>query len=68
MMRHYLFSEEVTGEEFIVGADSEDEAHEAAFEIGVDLVEMWEPGEVPELICYGEISDEEAEASGLDEY
>ena len=67
-MKHYLFVEEITGEEFIVSADNEDEAYSAAFEIGVDLVDMWEPGEVPELICYGEISDEEAEASGLDEY
>lgn len=67
-MKHFLFIEEITGEEFIVSADNEDEAYNAAFEIGVDLVEMWEPGEVPELICYGEISDEEAEASGLDEY
>lgn len=67
-MKHYLFIEEVTGERFIVTADNEDEAYDAAFEIGVDIVKMWEPDEKPELTCDGEISDEEAEASGLDEY
>lgn len=67
-MKHYLFIEEITGEEFIVGADDEDEAYSSAYEIGLDFIKMWEPDEEPLLIYYGEISDEEAEASGLDEY
>ena len=67
-MKHYLFVEETTGEEFIVGADNEDEAYDIAFDVSFDIVAMWAPGEDPELTCYGEISEDEAEASGLDEY
>lgn len=60
-MRHYLF--EITdddfacaGEEFIVGADSKEDA----VRIATDLFA------VVRYIC--ELTEEEAEASGLDEY
>jgi hypothetical protein len=55
-MKHYLFEDLETGEEFIVGADSLDEAKEIAKEYF----------ERPKY-CY-RMSEFEAEASGLDEY
>lgn len=66
-MKHYHFCETTSGEAFIVCADSEDEAYEIAADIAMDLAEQWADGE-PELECYGTISEEEAENSGLDEY
>lgn len=55
-MRHYLFSDYESGEDFIVGAKSLKEAKvEAATYFGD-----------PSYIC--ELSDIEAECSGLDEY
>ena len=56
MMKHYLFEDLETGEEFIVGENSLEEAKlvaEANFE-------------KPEYKC--RLSEFEAEASGLDEY
>ena len=55
-MRHYLFEDEVTGEEFIVGEYCLEEAY---IEAKLDFDE-------PHFIC--ELSDAEAEMSGLDEY
>lgn len=55
-MRHFLFEDYDTGEQFIVGADSYEEALDCALEFFAD----------PSYIC--ELDDYEAEASGLDEY
>lgn len=58
-MRHYLFecvAGDNEGEEFIVGADSYTEAREIAQDI-FKKVRFWH-----------ELSEEEAEMSGLDEY
>ena len=55
-MRHYLFEDLETGEEFIVGARNTREAIETAREY------FNEP-----MYCY-QMSEFEAEASGLDEY
>lgn len=55
-MRHFLFEDYDTGEEFIVGADNLGEAMEEA---GIYFTR-------PAYIC--ELSEFEAEASGLDEY
>ena len=55
-MKHYLFEDEVTGEEFIVGEDCLKDAY---IEAKLDFDE-------PHFIC--ELSDVEAEMSGLDEY
>lgn len=60
-MKHYLFECTVAGsdnegEEFIVGADSYDEAKEIAY------------NNFGKCKCYGQMTEEEAEASGLDEY
>ena len=55
-MRHFLFEDYDTGEEFIVGADNLGEAIEEAKTYFAD----------PSYIC--ELTEDEAEASGLDEY
>ena len=55
-MKHYLFEDLETGEEFIVGADTMDEAKDIAFDnFGAT-----------KYLC--RLSEAEAEASGLDEY
>ena len=55
-MKHQLCEDEVTGEEFIVGEYCLEEAY---IEAKLDFDE-------PHFIC--ELSDAEAEMSGLDEY
>ena len=55
-MRHFLFVDWETGEEFIVGADTKNEAQGIARDYF----------EAPRF-C-GELTEEEAEMSGLDEY
>ena len=55
-MRHFVFEDYDTGEEFIVGAYSLDEAIKEAKMYFAD----------PSYIC--EYTEEEAEMSGLDEY
>lgn len=55
-MKHYLFTDKVTGEEFIVG----EYTLEAAYTIARYEFER------PAFIC--ELTEDEAEASGLDEY
>lgn len=66
-MKHFYFVEENTGEEFIVGADSLREAWEIALEIGKRCVENY--GMNATVLSYEyEMTDQEAEDSGLDEY
>ena len=65
-MKHYLFCEENTGEEFIVGANDPVTAKIMAREIARDIAANYD--EDADLGYYGEITEEEAEASGLDEY
>ena len=55
-MRHYLFEDEATGEEFIVGEYCVEKAY----------IEAKLYFDEPYYIC--EFSDVEAEMSGLDEY
>jgi hypothetical protein len=55
-MRHWLFNDEETGEDFIVGADTVEEAMDIALEY------------FAEPVGYGEIDEITAEQSGLDEY
>jgi hypothetical protein len=57
MMKHYLFIDDETGEEFIVGAYSLEQATQIAIE----------NFEAPAYLGY-EMTEEEAECSGLDEY
>ena len=65
-MRHYYFIENNTGEEFIVGADILEEAMIMAESIAAEIAENY--GETPDLTYEYEMTDEEAEMSGLDEY
>lgn len=65
-MKHYLFEEFFSGEQFIVGADSLVEAYIEADEIVKDFHVYQADG--PKLLFLGRLTDEEAEASGLDEY
>ena len=55
-MRHFVFEDDVTGESFIVGADTLIEAVKIAKEYFEEPFYLFE------------FSDMEAEASGLDEY
>jgi hypothetical protein len=55
-MRHFLFEDYDSGENFIVGANTKKEAINEALTYFGD----------PSYIC--ELTEEEAEASGLDEY
>ena len=59
--RHFLFEDTESGEEFIVGANNLEAARKLAWHVN-DTAPKW----LPRYIC--ELSDEEAEASGLDEY
>lgn len=56
-MKHFLCFEEESGEDFIVGAATEEEA--------IDIAHGYFEGTI--VVCR-EISEEEAENSGLDEY
>ena len=55
-MKHYLFTDDQSGEDFLVGAANKDEA----FAIACSYFEECH------LVC--EVSEFEAENSGLDEY
>lgn len=66
-MRHYLFKEAISGEEFIIGADCAGEAELIAEGIAQDIGEEYNDGEWY-LWFLDELTDEEAEMSGLDEY
>ena len=69
-MYHYYFTERNSGEEFIVGADSLEEAWETADEVAATIRQLYDEGAgFATWVCYEyEMTDEEAEASGLDEY
>lgn len=66
-MNHYLFEEFFSGEQFIVGADSLVEAYIEADEIVEDFKKFNELEEA-KCVYICRLTDEEAEASGLDEY
>ena len=55
-MKHFLFTDQITGEDFLVGADSVFDAYELAHGIFG----------APSFL--GVVTEFEAEASGLDEY
>lgn len=66
-MKHYLFCECLSGEEFIIGEDNFSDAADVAVDVAHEIGEQWNEGEW-KLKYYGELTEEEAEASGLDEY
>ncbi len=65
-MYHYYFIENSTGEEFIVGANNLLEAKGIAEDVAAEIAANY--GQEPDLSYEYEMTDEEAEASGLDEY
>ena len=65
-MKHFYFIENSTGEEFIIGAKTLEEAKFMAETLAADIAEYY--GETPDLYYKYEMTDEEAEMSGLDEY
>lgn len=66
-MKHFYFIESESGEEFIVGADSYDEAEDVALDVGHDIAMYYNLDDTTIKFQY-EMTEEEAEASGLDEY
>lgn len=69
-MKHYLFEflcGDCAGEEFIVGADNHHEARDAAEGIARDAGSVTGNG-LALFRYWHELTEEEAEASGLDEY
>lgn len=65
-MKHYYFIENETGEEFIVGEHTLAEAWMIAMVIGDQIADDYSVQVDLEFLY--EMTDEEAEASGLDEY
>jgi hypothetical protein len=66
MIRHYYFIEEETGEEFIVGAKNFPTAEIIALDVAADIANYYSV--FPKLSYEYEMTEEEAEESGLDEY
>ena len=65
-MKHFLFTEEMTGEQFLVGADDEFSAILIAQQVGRNIAD-WYGNDSYAITSHGEMTEEEAEASGLDE-
>ena len=65
-MKHFYFIEEETGEEFLVGARTLAEAQAAAEDVADSIAKRYAVH--PDLSYEYEMTDEEAEDSGLDEY
>lgn len=63
---HFLFEETNTGEEFIVFAENLPQAMFFGKAIGNEIAKVY--NKKARLICWGAITEAEAEASGLDEY
>lgn len=66
-MKHYYFIEDETGEEFLVGANTLYEARMTAFTIALRIAQNYGIDNYHVTFQY-EMDDDEAEASGLDEY
>lgn len=66
-MKHFLFCEEISGENFIICCDNLGDAYDLAVDIARDIMEYYNNDE-PDLIFIDELTEVEAEASGYDEY
>ena len=66
-MKHFYFIENESGEEFIVGADTYCEAEDVALDVAHDIAMYYNLDDTTIEFQY-EMTEEEAEASGLDEY
>lgn len=65
-MKHFYFIEDETGEEFLVGANNYAEASIIAADVADSIANEYSIH--PILSFQYEMTDEEAEESGLDEY
>ena len=65
-MKHFLFTEEMTGEQFLVSADDELSAILIAQQVGENIAD-WYGNDSYVITSHGEMTEEEAEVSGLDE-
>lgn len=65
-MRHFLYCEMNSGEEFIVGANTRGGAEIMAEEVAANIGRYY--GEETDLHYTCELTEDEAEMSGLDEY
>ena len=66
-MKHFLFCEEISGENFIICCDNLGEACDLAVDIARDIVSYYDNDELS-LTFIDELTEAEAEASGYDEY
>lgn len=68
-LQHHLFVERYSGEQFLVGAHNFSDATEILYDI-IEEFSLLEdvPEEEFDMAFVGTLSDEEAEASGLDEF
>lgn len=65
-MKYFLFTEEMTGEQFLVSADDEISAILIAQQVGENIAD-WYGNDGYVITSHGAMTEEEAEASGLDE-
>ena len=66
-MKHFLFCEEISGENFIICCDNLGDACDLAVYIARDIMSYYDNDE-PSLTFIDELTEAEAEASGYDEY
>ena len=66
-MKHFLFYEEISGENFIICCDNLEGAFNIAVDIARDIMSYYNNDEF-DLTFIDELTEAEAEASGYDEY
>lgn len=66
-MKHFLFCEEISEENFIICCDNLDDAYNLAVDIARDIMSYYNNDELS-LTFIDELTEAEAEASGYDEY
>ena len=68
-MKHFLFVECISGEEFLVGAETLKDAWVIAEDVVRSIAEQWNTcADDYDLLFDSELDDFDAEACGLDEY
>lgn len=66
-MKHFLFCEEISGENFIICCDNLGDACDLAVYIACDIMADYNNDEF-DITFIDELTETEAEASGYDEY
>lgn len=66
-MKHFLFYEEISGENFIICCNNLDDAYNLAVDIARDIMSYYNNDELS-LTFIDELTEAEAEASWYDEY